>query len=88
VPYHALIEPEQRHPLTWLSIESAKCDDRAPAGGSALVAQLSPAYSKQNYEGEDEQIVTDTLDYLSRLYGDAWRNPVVTDVKRWRYSLP
>lgn len=88
VPYHALIEPEQRHPLTWLSIESAKCDDRAPAGSSALVAQLSPAYSKQNYEGEDAQIVTDTLDYLSRLYGDAWRKPVVTDVKRWRYSLP
>lgn len=88
VPYHALIEPEQRHPLTWLSIESVKCPGRAPDGGTALVAQLSPAYSKQNYETEDQKVIDDTLDYIERLYGKAWIAPAVTDLKRWRYSLP
>lgn len=86
--YHALIEPEQRHPLTWLSLESVKCPDRAPAGKTALVAQLSPGYSRQNYEAEDERIVRDTCGYIARLYGADWNTPEVSDVKRWRYSLP
>lgn len=86
--YHALIEPEQRHPLTWLSLESVKCPGRAPEGKTALVAQLGPAYSRQNYDMEDERIVRDTCDYVARLYGDAWKTPEISDVKRWRYSLP
>jgi predicted NAD/FAD-dependent oxidoreductase len=86
--YHALIEPEQRHPLTWLSVESAKCPDRAPEGHTALVAQLSPAYSRQNYDLDDAQIVIDTCDYIERIYGSTWGTPAVSDVKRWRYSLP
>src|SRR5690606_31385551 len=35
-PYHALIEPEQQHPLTWLSIESLKCPGHAPEGCTAM----------------------------------------------------
>lgn len=88
VPYHALVEPEQRHPLTWLSVESSKCADRAPEGHTALVAQLSPAYSRQTYDLQDDRIVSDAVGYVSRLYGEAWRTPKVADVKRWRHSLP
>ncbi len=86
--YHALIEPEQRHPLTWISLESVKCPDRAPEGCSAIVAQLSPAYSRQHYESPDADIVHDTADYLARIFGPAWMKPAVSDVKRWKYSLP
>ncbi len=88
LPYHALIEPEQTHPLTWLSIESVKCPDRAPAGHTAMVAQLSPAYSRLHYESPDQTIINATLEYLVRLYGGGFAKPEVTDVKRWRYSLP
>lgn len=86
--YHALIDPEQRHPLTWLSIESVKCPGRAPAGHTAMVAQLSPQFSAMHYESEEGAIVAATVEYIERLYGQAWSNPVVADVKRWRYSQP
>jgi len=87
-PYHALIEPEQQHPLTWLSLESIKCPDRAPVGHTAMVAQMSPAYSRLHYESEDKVILSATLQYLTRLYGEKFAQAEVVDVKRWRYSLP
>lgn len=86
--YHALIETEQRHPLTWLSIESVKCPGRAPEGCTALVAQMSPSYSKQEFDAGDESIVKDAATFISRLFGNAWLHPAVSAVKRWKYSLP
>jgi renalase len=89
LPYAALLDPEQRHPLTWLSVESQKCLNRAPAGGTALVVQMSPNYSFSFYRKHDEEIVEDVLLYLGRLYGpETLGAPVAHDVKRWRYSQP
>jgi len=88
VPYHALLDPEQRHPLTWLSIESLKSPGRAPEGCCAMVVQLSPTYSLNRYDRPIEDIVGDVTDYLVRLYGDQWCKPVVSRLKRWKYSLP
>lgn len=87
-PYHALIEPEQRHPLTWLSLESLKAPGRAPEGGTAMVAQMSPGYSLDHWDRPDERVVADVLGYLERLYGSGWDSPVVASVKRWKYSQP
>jgi renalase len=86
--YHAILDVEQRHPLTWLSLESLKSPCRAPEGRCALVAQMSPAYSLGHYDRSDEEIIGDVLDYLVRLYGDEFRTPEVSDVKRWKYSQP
>ncbi len=86
--YHALLDPDQRHPLTWLSIEQTKCPGRGPEGGTAFVAQMSPAYSLDAYSRSDESIETDVLGYLARLYGEPWRLPAVRSVKRWKYSQP
>lgn len=88
VPYHALLDPEQRHPLTWMSIETLKSPGRSPEGSTALVVQLSPSYSQSHYDRMDEAIVEDTLDYLVRLYGNAWNAPAVSEVRRWKYSQP
>ncbi len=88
VPYHAFLDPEQRHPLTWLSVESIKSPGRAPEGHTALVAQLSPAYSKRHYESPDEEIFRTVLEYVRRIYGEDWAQPEVSGVKRWRYSQP
>ncbi|MFN7172874.1 MAG: NAD(P)/FAD-dependent oxidoreductase [Fimbriimonadaceae bacterium] len=87
-PFHALIEPSQTHPLTWLSIESAKCEDRAPAGGTAMVAQLSPRYSRTRFDEEDSVIIDDTLHAIRRLLGEDFGAPVVGVVKRWMFSQP
>lgn len=88
IGYHALIEPEQRHPLTWLSIESEKCTGRAPEGGTALVAQLSPYFSREKFDSPDKTIIDATLDSITRLYGEAFETPDVAFVHRWRLSLP
>jgi renalase len=87
-PYHALVEPDQTHPLTWLSIESVKSPNRAPSGHSALVAQLSPAHSRLHFESDEAAIVQGATEYIGRLYGNEFRSPIVSQVKRWAYSLP
>ncbi|MFQ3587399.1 MAG: FAD-dependent oxidoreductase [Fimbriimonadaceae bacterium] len=88
VPYFALLDPEQRHPVTWLSLESAKCPDRAPEGCCAVVVQMSASYSQRHYESDDEAIVDQATDGLRLLFGPDWRSPAVSAVKRWRYSQP
>ncbi|MFN3961783.1 MAG: NAD(P)/FAD-dependent oxidoreductase [Fimbriimonadaceae bacterium] len=86
--FFAVIDPEQRHPLTWLSVESAKCVGRAPEGHSAMVAQMSPDYSRSRYDAPDEQIIHETAKDVERLLGAEFSTPVASDVKRWRYSQP
>lgn len=88
VAYHALVEPENSHPLSWLSLESLKCPGRSPKGKTAVVAQLGPQFSKLNFEAADQSIVDATADLLARLYGKAWDLPEVAAVRRWVYSQP
>jgi renalase len=87
-PYHALIDIEQIHPLTWLSIESAKSPARAPEGGSTFVAQLSARFSHQNYSQSDEFFIDAILSFMKHLYGSAFGAPEVAMVKKWKYSQP
>ena len=86
--FHAIIDAEQRHPLGWLSIESAKCSGRAPDGCTAMVAQMSAPFSKMHFDDDAAVIVDQTLDYVSRLFGKAWNESKVFDVVRWRYAQP
>lgn len=88
VSYHALVEPENSHPLSWLSLESLKCPGRSPAGKTAVVAQLGPQFSKLYFEASDQNIVDATADLLVRLYGKAWDLPEVAAVRRWAFSQP
>lgn len=88
LPYHALIEPEQRHPLTWLSLESIKSPGRAPSGGSAVGAQLSPAFSLEMYKQPDDELVRIVSGFVAQLYGPAFRTPAASAVVRWKYSQP
>lgn len=86
--YHALIEPEQRHPLNWLSLESVKSPDRAPAGGSCITAQLGPSFSQEHYDRPDEELVETVGAFMTRLYGAAFETPKSSFVQRWKYSQP
>lgn len=87
-PYWALLDPEQRHPLVWLSLESTKSPGRAPEGCSALVAQLGPRFSFEHYDRPDEEIIATTIGFVRQLYGEAFATPSVSDIKRWKYSQP
>ena len=88
VRYHAIIEPEQRHPLTWLSLESEKCSGRAPEGHTAMIAQLGPQFSEEHFEDDEGAIIGATVEYVERLYGKEWSSPAAVDLMRWRYSQP
>jgi renalase len=88
VPYHALIDAEQRHPMTWISLESVKSPGRAPEGQSAILVQLSPTYSHDHYQTDDAKILKDILPYVAQLYGPDFREPIAVDTKRWKYSQP
>mgnify|MGYP001358337819 CR=1 FL=1 len=88
-PYHALVETEQAHPLTWISVESSKAPGhRAPEGHSALVVQTGADYSRRRFEATDDLIAQETLAELTRLLGSGFDSPEVCEVKRWRFSLP
>ncbi|MBS1717237.1 MAG: FAD-dependent oxidoreductase [Armatimonadetes bacterium] len=87
-PFHALLDPEGRNPLGWLSIESVKSPNRAPNGCTAIVAQLNAPFSKTHFEDADDKIVEWTLDSMARVIGPGWAEPTVKEVKRWKYSQP
>ena len=87
-PFHALVGPDQAHPLAWLSFESLKCPERAPEGHTAIVAQASSEYSKRRFEADDDLILEETIGDVSRLLGKEFSTPVVTHVERFRYSHP
>lgn len=88
VPYHALIDVEQRHPLTWVSLESAKSPGRAPEGQCAMVLQMSPTYSHDHYQTDDDRVLKDVLPWVGQLFGAEFLHPIAVDTKRWKYSQP
>lgn len=87
-PYHALLDPNQSQPLTWLSIESIKVPGtaRAPEGCTAIVAQMSARYSRYSFERSDEDVISETWFDVKRLLGIADAVPMIKEVKRWKYS--
>lgn len=88
VPYFAVIEVDQRHPMIWLSIESIKCEGRAPQGGCAIVVQMAPAFSHDYYERGNDWLVQVATEFVAHLYGPTFATPVVSDVMRWKYASP
>jgi renalase len=88
LPYHALLDPEQTHPLNWLSLESVKSPDRTPPGGSAFSAQFGPLYSFEHWNESDESLIQTTCAFLKVLFGPKFGNPASSHVMRWKYSQP
>lgn len=87
-PYHALIDPEQVVPLTWLSIESLKSPGRAPEGHTAIVAQMSANYSRMRWESSEDLIYQETLVDVSRLLGQEFARPIERAIHRWQHAQP
>jgi renalase len=87
-PYFALVDPAQRHPLTWISFESLKCSGRAPEGCTAIVTQLSAEYSADHFHLDESAIVSTVLGLLQKHLGPGWDAPVLSRVYRWPYSHP
>jgi len=86
--YHAILEPEQVHPMTWLSIESVKSPGRADADKCAMVMQMSARFSQENYQKSDAWIIDTALQFTRSLYGESFHQAEIAMVKKWKYSQP
>ena len=53
-----------------------------------MVMQLSPRFSKDNFEKSDEFIIATALAFTKHLYGVSFDHAEVAQVKRWKYSQP
>jgi renalase len=87
-PYHAILDPNQSQPLTWLSLEHVKCPGgfRAPEGHAAVVVQMSARYSRYSFERSDEDILRETWVDVKRVLELGNVGYEVGSVMRWRYS--
>ena len=83
-PYFALIDPTQRHPMVWLSLESVKCPSRPPA----VVVQFNREYSRRWFMRPEAEMVATAAQYMVALYGAAYASPVASDLMRWKYAQP
>jgi predicted NAD/FAD-dependent oxidoreductase len=83
--WYALLAQDRTHPLLWLAHEN--CKGNTPIG-TALVAQLGPAWSHEHYADADELIVAAASKWISELLGEAFSTPAWSAVKRWRYAQP
>jgi renalase len=87
-PYYALVNTDKAHPISWLAWEHEKSPERVPAHSGLLIAQMSPPYSQEHWQTEQEELVRDVADHVATLLGEPLGPPIFTDVQRWRYALP
>lgn len=86
VPYHGLVDPQQDEPIAWISFEHEKVPSgRAPEGHMSLVVQLNERTSDLKYDREASAVVQDVMVDLRRMF-PTLKDPVASDVMRWRYS--
>jgi predicted NAD/FAD-dependent oxidoreductase len=83
-PYFAILDPSQVHPMTWMSIESVKAPERAPA----VVVQMSRQYSFDHYADSPNELIVDISRYVEALFGSTYRVPAAADVMKWKYAQP
>lgn len=88
-PWHALIDPDQDEPLTWMCVETIKAPGaRGPVGSTAVVAQMSRAYSRDHWESEESKIIRDAQTYCERLIGKDMGLPAAASLHRWKFAQP
>jgi len=85
-PFHALVNTDQQHALSWVSFEDDK-PGHVPDGESVLMAQLSPSWSAHHYDTPPDQLLPEVLTHLATLLPDL-PPPTWWDSQRWRYAHP
>ena len=88
-PWHALIDPDQDEPLTWMCVETIKAPGaRGPLGTTAVVAQMSRSYSLDHWESEESKVLRDAQTYCERLIGREMGLPAAASLHRWKFAQP
>lgn len=86
--YSALLNSDRISPVLWLGLEHEKSPGRVPAGQSVFVAQMGPQFSADQFEQNDDKILSMALNVLQKLYGSNFASPTWYIVKRYAISQP
>jgi len=86
-PWYALINPDRAHPIAWLAREHVK-PNRAPAGSSLLIAQMSAGWSLAHWETAPAELAPLVHGLVEAILGETLPQPVLADRQGWRYALP
>lgn len=84
---YAFVHDGASHALAWLAFEEAK-PGHVPEGASALVAQMSPEWTRDHYALSTEALVEAARPAIESIIGTALPEAIWTDRQRWRYALP
>ncbi len=87
-PYYALVNTDDEHDVGWVSREECK-DGHVPDGESLLIVQMSPDWSVDHYDADEETVTTGATEQVTALFDDErLADPDWTDTQHWRYALP
>lgn len=84
--FHALINTDGEHPVSWLSFENDK-PGHVPDGQTVVAVQMQPEWSRRHFEGE----ITDLAEFArEKLLGllDWKTDPAWCDSHRWKFAHP
>ena len=88
VPYYALVNTDNEHPVGWISREECKAG-HVPEGETLLVVQAGPEWSAERYDDDPAANVADLAVHTASIVGDErLADPAWTDHQGWRYALP
>lgn len=88
-PYYALVNTDKAHPISWLAWEHEKSAERVPPGAGLLIAQMSPDYTREQWEREDAELIRESASIVAQLVQEeGLASPIFSDIQRWRYALP
>lgn len=87
-PFYALVNTDKAHAISWLAWEHLKSSERVPPGYGLLIAQMSPPYSRSNWNTPPTELYADVLARISKLLDEQLPPPIFSDLQRWRYALP
>ena len=87
-PFYALVNTDRAHAIAWLACEHDKGPQRCPPGQSLLVVQLAPQFSRDCWHLSAAELTPIVAEQVSALLGADLRQPLWSDLRRWRYALP
>lgn len=85
--FHALVNLDRRHAISWLSFEEDK-PGHVPDGRSVLIVQMSPDWSRDRFENDRSSLVEEAVEEAAGLLGEPLDPPEWSSSQRWKYAHP
>ena len=85
--FHALVNSDGEHPVSWLSFEDDK-PGHVPDGSSLLVVQMSGWWSSAHLDDQPEKLLPEVFEHTSALLPEVENMPDWWDSQRWLLAAP